>query len=65
MRLHQLTGLAIEDLEKEFEELVKHIEYLKSLLASRQLRLGYCKRRVDRSKNKTRNTEKNGNHTFG
>ena len=43
MRLHQLTGLAIEDLEKEFEELIKHIEYLKSLLASRQLRLDIVK----------------------
>ncbi len=43
MRLHQLTGLAIEDLENEYNELIKHIEYLKSLLASRQLRLNVVK----------------------
>lgn len=40
MRLHQLTGLAIEDLQKEYDELMKLIEYLRSLLASRELRLG-------------------------
>lgn len=43
MRLHQLTGLAIEDLEKEYNELTKHIDYLKSLLASRQLRINLIK----------------------
>ncbi len=43
MRLHQLTGLAIEDLQTEYEELIKHIEYLKSLLESRQLRLDIVK----------------------
>ena len=43
MRLHQLTGLAIEDLEKEYDELMKLIEYLRSLLASRELRLGVIK----------------------
>ena len=43
MRLHQLTGLAIEDLQKESDELMKLIEYLRSLLASRELRLGVIK----------------------
>lgn len=43
MRLHQLTGLAIEDLQKEYDELQKLIEYLQSLLASRELRLGVIK----------------------
>lgn len=43
MRLHQLTGLAIEDLQTEYDELMKHIEYLKSLLASREMRLGVIK----------------------
>ncbi len=43
MRLHQLTGLAIEDLQNEYNELRKLIEYLKSLLASRELRLGIIK----------------------
>ena len=43
MRLHQLAGLAIEDLQKEYDELMKLIEYLRSLLASRELRLGVIK----------------------
>jgi len=43
MRLHQLTGLAIEDLENEYAELMKHIEYLRTLLASRQLRIDLIK----------------------
>lgn len=43
MRLYQLTGLAIEDLQNEYDELMKTIEYLKSLLASRELRLGVIK----------------------
>ena len=43
MRLYQLTGLAIEDLQNEFDELMKLIDYLKSLLASRELRLGVIK----------------------
>lgn len=40
MRLHQLTGLAAEDLQAEFDELMTRIEYFKSLLADRKLRLG-------------------------
>ena len=40
MRLHQLTGLAIEVLKAELEELLKRIEYLKALSASRDMRLG-------------------------
>ncbi|MFZ2653400.1 MAG: DNA gyrase subunit A [Victivallales bacterium] len=43
MRLHQLTGLAIEDLELEYNELLKLIAYLKSLLASREMRLKVIK----------------------
>jgi DNA gyrase subunit A len=43
MRLHQLTGLAIEDLQMEYDELQKVIAYLKSLLASRELRLKLIK----------------------
>lgn len=43
MRLHQLTGLAIEDLQNEFDELMKHITYLKELLASREKLLGVIK----------------------
>jgi len=43
MRLHQLTGLAVEDINNEYEQIKKQIEYLKSLLASREMRLGVIK----------------------
>ncbi len=43
MRLHQLTHLAISDIQAEFDELQKAIAYFKSLLASRELRLGVVK----------------------
>jgi len=43
MRLHQLTGLAIEDVQTEYEALTKLIAYLKSLLASREMRLEVIK----------------------
>lgn len=39
MRLHQLTGLAISDLEAEFAELTARINELIELLASREKRL--------------------------
>ena len=39
MRLSQLTGLAIEDLQAEYDELMKKIAHYKELLASRELRL--------------------------
>ena len=37
MRLSQLTGLKIEDLHKEYDELMAHIAYLKSILADDEL----------------------------
>lgn len=43
MRLYQLTGLAIEDLEKEYKERCEFADYLRSLLASRDLRIGVIK----------------------
>ncbi|MEA2013436.1 MAG: DNA gyrase subunit A [Verrucomicrobiota bacterium] len=43
MRMHQLTGLAIEALNEEYDELQKVITYLKSLLASRELTLEVLK----------------------
>ncbi|MBN2641796.1 MAG: DNA gyrase subunit A [Victivallales bacterium] len=43
MRLHQLTGLAAEDIHREYEELQRQIAYLKELLASRQMRIGVIK----------------------
>lgn len=38
MRLRQLTGLAIEDLRKEYADLMALIEHLKAILASEDLR---------------------------
>ncbi|MBO7146654.1 MAG: DNA gyrase subunit A [Lentisphaeria bacterium] len=58
MRLHQLTGLAIEDLQKEYDELLKYIDYLKSLLASRELRLGVIKTELLELKNKYADKQK-------
>ncbi len=43
MRLHQLTGLAKEDVQTEYDELMRQIEYLRTLLASRELRLKVVK----------------------
>jgi len=43
MRLHQLTGLAIEVLEQEYKDLMIRIDYLKNLLSSRELLLGVVK----------------------
>lgn len=39
MRLHQLTGLAMETLQTEYDELLKHIDYLKRLLSDRRMRM--------------------------
>ena len=43
MQLHRLTGLAISKLQEEYRELAERIEYLNSLIASRDLRLGVIK----------------------
>ncbi len=43
MRLHQLTGLAIEDLQADYDEVLKQIAYLKELLASREKRMALIK----------------------
>ncbi len=40
MRLHQLTGLSREEIQAEYDELMKQIAYLNELLASREMRLG-------------------------
>ncbi len=43
MRLHQLTGLAIDDLQADYDEIMKQIAYLKELLASREKRIQLIK----------------------
>jgi DNA gyrase subunit A len=52
MRLHQLTGLAREDVEGELAELKKQIEYYKALLASREMRLGVIKEELEEVRDK-------------
>ncbi len=46
MRLRTLTGLAREDLEKEYAELMKTIEYLKSILADEKKLLGVIREEI-------------------
>lgn len=43
MRLHQLVGLAMEELQSEYDELLERIAYYKELLASRELLMGVVK----------------------
>ena len=43
MRLHQLTGLARDELQKEFDELLEKINYLQNLLDHKDLRMGVVK----------------------
>lgn len=52
MRLYQLTGLAIEDLQNEYDEKMKLADYLRSLLASRDLRIGVIKQELQEVKDK-------------
>lgn len=52
MRLYQLTGLAIEDLQNEYDEKMKFADYLRSLLASRDLRIGVIKKELQEIKDK-------------
>ncbi|MDD7750082.1 MAG: DNA gyrase subunit A [bacterium] len=52
MRLYQLTGLAIEDLQNEYDEKMKLADYLRSLLASRDLRIGVIKKELQEIKDK-------------
>jgi DNA gyrase subunit A len=52
MRLQRLTGLEIEKLREEYEELMKHIAYLRSLLESRELRMQIIKDELHEVKEK-------------
>ncbi len=52
MRLRQLTGLEQEKLRAEYEEILKTIEYLKSVLESRDLRMEIIKNELIEVKEK-------------
>jgi len=52
MRLRRLTGLERDKIEEEYNELMKQIEYLKSILASEEKLLGVIKDELLEIKNK-------------
>ncbi len=52
MRLHQLTSMEVKALEQEYLELIKNIERLRSLLASRSQMMGLIKEDLLRIKEK-------------
>ena len=47
MRLRQLTGLAREDLEAEYADLMAKIDYLKSILADENKLLTVIKEEIE------------------
>lgn len=52
MRLHQLTGLAIDDLQNEYEEIKKYIAYLNELLSNREKRIQLIKQELEEVRDK-------------
>ena len=52
MRLRQLTGLEQDKLRKEYDEIMKQIEYLKTILANVELRMQIIKDELIEIKNK-------------
>lgn len=52
MRLHQLTGLALEAIQAEYNELMERIAYFKELLASREKRMAVVKDELVEVRNK-------------
>lgn len=52
LRLRTLTGLEIDKIKSEYEELMKHIDYLKSILASEELRMQIIKDELTEIKTK-------------
>ena len=52
MRLQRLTGLEIEKIREEYQEVLKEIQYLESILASEELRMDIIKTEVGEVKEK-------------
>ncbi len=52
MRLQRLTGLERQKIEDEYAELLKLIDYLKNVLASREMRMGIIKQELKELKEK-------------
>ncbi len=52
MRLQRLTGLEIEKIREEYQEVLKEIQYYESILASEEMRMGIIKTEVNEVKEK-------------
>jgi len=52
MRLQRLTGLEIEKIREEYQEVLKEIQYLESILASESMRMDIIKTEVNEVKEK-------------
>ncbi len=52
MKLQRLTGLERDKIEQEYNQLVKTVEKLRSILASKQLRMNIIKEELEEMKNK-------------
>src|SRR5690606_34764507 len=52
LRLRTLTGLEIDKIRSEYEELMKTIDYLKEILASKELRMEIIKKELEEIKEK-------------
>lgn len=52
MRLQRLTGLERDKIQKEYEEVQKQVEYLREILAERDLRMQIIKDELDELKDK-------------
>lgn len=57
LRLRTLTGLEIDKIRSEYEELMKHIDYLKEVLASHDLRMKIIKDELIEIKENTETKE--------
>ncbi len=58
MRLHRLTGLEREKLEAEYKELIKKIDYYRSVLADEKIVLGIIKQEILEIKQKYGDTRR-------
>ncbi|MDR0932225.1 MAG: DNA gyrase subunit A [Victivallales bacterium] len=58
MRLHQLTGLAVDEVQAEYDALQIQIEYLRRLVASREMRLGVIREELIAIKEKYNDTRR-------
>ena len=52
LRLRTLTGLEIDKIRSEYEELMKTIEYLKEVLSNEDLRMSIIKKELEEIKEK-------------